>query len=158
MALECERSAGLLFILLMTGTLWISLTLFRFRSSPFLSKTKRELLSDYALPLAVLIMAVVGAWIFEDIPKETFTFDEQKPVLTAQNFWNQSIVAHATCFGLGIPLAILFFVDQLIVTNTVDNTQNNLKKGSAANWDLFVVGLMNALLSVLGLPWVKKYI
>jgi hypothetical protein len=103
-------------------------------------------------------MAVVGAWIFEDIPKETFTFDEQKPVLTAQNFWNQSIVAHATCFGLGIPLAILFFVDQLIVTNTVDNTQNNLKKGSAANWDLFVVGLMNALLSVLGLPWVKKYI
>lgn len=139
----------------MVGTLWISLTLYRFRTSPFLSKTKREILSDYALPLGVLIMAIAGAWIFEDIPKETFTFDEKKPVLTVSMFWQQSFGAHATCFGLSIPLAILFFVDQLIVTNTVDNTQNNLKKGPAANWDLLVVALMNALLSVLGLPWVS---
>lgn len=92
-SLQCERSVGLLFILLMVGTLWISLTLYRFRTSPFLSKTKRELLSDYALPLGVLLMAIVGAWLFEDIPKETFTFDEQKPVLTISAFWDQSLGA-----------------------------------------------------------------
>lgn len=139
----------------MVGTLWISLTFYRFRTSPFLSKLKRELLADYALPLGVVLMAIVGAWIFQDIPKETFTFDEDKPVLTISAFWNQSFGAHVICFALGIPLAVLFFMDQLIVTNTVDNTQNCLKKGPAANWDLFVVAIMNIILSILGLPWVS---
>lgn len=33
-------------------------------------------------------------------------------------------VGQIICALLGFPLAILFFMDQLIVTNTVDNTQN----------------------------------
>lgn len=68
-------------------------------------------------------------------------------------FWAQSWRAHLTAFGLGLPLAVLFFMDQLIVTNTVDNSQNQLRKGPCAHWDLLVVGLMNAALSLLGLPW-----
>ena len=47
-AFSCSRATGLLFILLMIGTLWLSIALFRFRSSPYLSQTKRNLLSDYA--------------------------------------------------------------------------------------------------------------
>ncbi|KAI6200112.1 Transporter, major facilitator family protein [Aphelenchoides besseyi] len=151
--LECERSTGLLFLLLMIGTFWLSVFLFRFRTSPFLSQTKRNLLSDYALPVAVVIMAAIGIWVFADVPRETFSFDSSASVFVFTSFWDQEWKAHLIAFGLGIPLAVLFFMDQLIVTNTVDNSQNKLQKGPATNWDLFVVAILNTVLSILGLPW-----
>ncbi|KAI6213824.1 HCO3-cotransp domain-containing protein [Aphelenchoides besseyi] len=151
--LECERSTGLLFLLLMIGTFWLSVFLFRFRTSPFLSQTKRNLLSDYALPVAVVIMAAIGIWVFADVPRETFSFDSSTSVLIFTSFWDQEWKAHLIAFGLGIPLAVLFFMDQLIVTNTVDNSQNKLQKGPATNWDLLVVAILNAVLSVMSLPW-----
>lgn len=68
--LACERSAGLLFLVLMLGTVWTSLTLYSFRSTPYLSKRKREIVADYALPIAILLMALVANGIFGDIPSE----------------------------------------------------------------------------------------
>ncbi|GMS97915.1 hypothetical protein PENTCL1PPCAC_20090, partial [Pristionchus entomophagus] len=61
--------------------------------------------------------------------------------------------AHLTCLLLAAPLAILFFVDQLLVTKTVDNKQNKLSKGSAHHWDLLIVAVLNIFLSLLSLPW-----
>ncbi|GMT33951.1 hypothetical protein PFISCL1PPCAC_25248, partial [Pristionchus fissidentatus] len=63
------------------------------------------------------------------------------------------LVAHLICILLAIPLAVLFFVDQLLVTKTVDNKQNKLRKGSAHHWDLFIVAILNMVLSLLSLPW-----
>ncbi|KAE9549630.1 hypothetical protein FO519_007152 [Halicephalobus sp. NKZ332] len=151
--LSCDRSVGLLFVLLLCGTLWISLTLYNFRTTPFLTKIKREILADYSLPIGVIVMSFVGSYCFRDVPKETFTYNPDLNPFTISAFWDQSWEAHLISLGLGIPLAILFFMDQLIVTNTVDNTQNNLKKGAAPNWDLFIVAILNAILSLLGLPW-----
>ncbi|CAJ0575637.1 unnamed protein product, partial [Mesorhabditis spiculigera] len=68
-------------------------------------------------------------------------------------FWRLPPAGHLVAFGLGFPLSILFFMDQLLVTNTVDNKQNNLKKGSSHNWDFVVVAALNTVLSVFGLPW-----
>uniref|UniRef100_A0A7E4UNX0 Sodium bicarbonate transporter-like protein 11 n=1 Tax=Panagrellus redivivus TaxID=6233 RepID=A0A7E4UNX0_PANRE len=151
--LDCDRSVGLLFLLLVAGTLWISMTLYNFRTTPFLTKTKREILADYALPIGVVIVSFIGSYCFESVPQEVFTYDPHSNPITVTAFWDQPGSAHVICFGLSIPLAILFFMDQSIVTNTVDNSQNNLQKGPAANWDLFVVAIMNVILSVLGLPW-----
>uniref|UniRef100_A0A914QF56 Bicarbonate transporter-like transmembrane domain-containing protein n=1 Tax=Panagrolaimus davidi TaxID=227884 RepID=A0A914QF56_9BILA len=122
--LACDRSVGLLFIILLCGTLWISLTLYNFRTTPFLTKTKREILADYALPIGVIFMSFVGSFLFKDVPKETFTYDSNSNPINIVKFWEQSWKAHFICLALGIPLAVLFFMDQLIVTNTVDNTQN----------------------------------
>jgi hypothetical protein len=47
-------------------------------------------------------------------------------VFTFTDFWNQSIGAWLISAGLGIPLSILFFTDQLLVTNTVDNKEHKL--------------------------------
>uniref|UniRef100_A0A915D558 Bicarbonate transporter-like transmembrane domain-containing protein n=1 Tax=Ditylenchus dipsaci TaxID=166011 RepID=A0A915D558_9BILA len=151
--LACDRSVSLLFLILLCGTVWLSISLYSFRSTPYLTKGKRELLSDYALPIAVILMALVSNLWFADIPRESFTYNSSLPVLTFSKFWELPLQGHLICFGLGIPLAVLFFMDQMIVTNTVDNTQNNLKKGGASNWDLLVVSLMNAILSLIGLPW-----
>ncbi|KAH7729852.1 Protein ABTS-2 [Aphelenchoides avenae] len=85
--------------------------------------------------------------------EETFTYDENASVITMTRFWEMPLAAHGVSAALGFPLAILFFMDQLIVTKTVDNTQNNLQKGSAHHWDLLVIAVLNLILSVVGLPW-----
>lgn len=123
----------------MTGTAWISLTLYSFRRTPFLTRLKREVLSSYALPIGVLAMIFANLKWFSGIPsirsnhiyrakmrylEETFTYDENASVITMTRFWEMPLAAHGVSAALGFPLAILFFMDQLIVTKTVDNTQN----------------------------------
>ncbi|KAF7640043.1 CBN-ABTS-2 protein, partial [Meloidogyne graminicola] len=151
--LSCDRSVGLLFLLLMFGTTWLALTLANFRKTNYFGSFKREIISDYALPLAVCVMTLIANYLFSDIPKETFHLDEHTPILTFGKFWMLSLPGHLLCCCLGLPLAILFAMDQMLVTSTVDNAQNKLKKGPAANWDFLIVSLINVPLSLLGLPW-----
>lgn len=63
----CRRETSLLFLLLMLGTLWLATTLYKFNKTPFLEAGKRELLADYALPTAVIVMSFLGSFIFDDI-------------------------------------------------------------------------------------------
>ncbi|CAD5224478.1 unnamed protein product [Bursaphelenchus okinawaensis] len=149
----CSRSSGLMFIVLALGTFIISYFLYRFRVSCYLGKLKRELLADYSLPIGVMTMSAIYLIVFNDVTMQSFSYDDTHSPFTVTAFSDQSIQAHVISLLLGIPLAILFFMDQLIVTNTVDNNQNNLQKGSASNWDLVIVAIMNVVLSVLGLPW-----
>ncbi|CEF68129.1 Sodium bicarbonate transporter-like protein 11 [Strongyloides ratti] len=150
---SCDRSSGLLFIIMIFGTLFISLWLFSFRLTSYLNKFIRDLVGDYSLPLAILIMTIIGTTIFNDIPKETFILNDNETLLNITQFWNLTKDGHILALQLAIPISILFFMDQLIVTRTVDNDNNKLKKGSTVNWDLFVVGILNIILSLLGLPW-----
>uniref|UniRef100_A0A0N4ZME0 HCO3_cotransp domain-containing protein n=1 Tax=Parastrongyloides trichosuri TaxID=131310 RepID=A0A0N4ZME0_PARTI len=151
--LSCDRSSGLLFIMMVFGTFFISMWLFSFRLTNYLKKFFRNFVADYSLPVAILIMTILAQTIFKDIPKETFTFNENSPLINITKFWNLSQEGHLLALQLAIPIAILFFMDQLIVTRTVDNDANNLKKGSSVNWDLFIVSILNCILSILNLPW-----
>ncbi|KAL3308576.1 hypothetical protein Ciccas_012889, partial [Cichlidogyrus casuarinus] len=56
--------------------------------------------------------------------------------------------------GLAFPLSLLFFMEQNIASAIVTSPANKLRKGAAYHWDLMCVGLINIVLSVLGLPWV----
>ncbi|OQR76210.1 sodium bicarbonate transporter protein 11-like, partial [Tropilaelaps mercedesae] len=55
--------------------------------------------------------------------------------------------------GLGLALSLLFVLDQNISVALVDTPAHKLTKGSAYDWDIFVVALLNAFLSMFGLPW-----
>ena len=56
----CHEEVPFLSLILMLGTLWLGMTLFDFTKTPFLSRRKREILSDYALPVAVVVFSLVG--------------------------------------------------------------------------------------------------
>ncbi|KAK3732599.1 hypothetical protein QZH41_016074 [Actinostola sp. cb2023] len=60
--------------------------------------------------------------------------------------------------GLGFSLSLLFFVEQNIgsaIVNSPSNSYyNRLKKGTAYHLDLLVIGVLNGILSMFGLPWV----
>ena len=49
---------------------------------------------------------------------------------------------------------MLFFIAQSVCASIVGSPSNHLKKGSAFHWDLFVLGSLNAVLSMIGLPWI----
>ncbi|XP_070563551.1 solute carrier family 4 member 11-like isoform X2 [Ptychodera flava] len=151
--LTCQRESSILYLLLLLGTVWLGLTLFNFTKSPFLDANKREMLADYALPVAVITMSFIGSFIFKSIQLHQFDYSEGN-LLVAAPLDKLSASAIAGCAAIGFPLSLLFFMDQNISSALVNAPLNKLKKGPAYHLDLFVVALLNMFLSVFGLPWV----
>ena len=150
--LPCQREVFFLYLILMLGTVWFGVSLFNFIQTPYLSPRKRELLSDYALPVAVVVFSIIGSGIFWDIPLKPFNFKGEF-ILSPVAFSELSVGAVFFAALLGFSLSILFFMDQNISAAMVNSPENHLKKGNAYHWDLVVVALINAVLSIFGLPF-----
>uniref|UniRef100_A0AAY4EQ03 Bicarbonate transporter-like transmembrane domain-containing protein n=1 Tax=Denticeps clupeoides TaxID=299321 RepID=A0AAY4EQ03_9TELE len=137
----CTRARPLLCLLLMLGTLWLGYTLYEFKRSPFLHVKIREILSDCALPISVLMFSFIGSYRGRCNCK----FSPKEAGLSG---------ASVLCaMGLGFLLALLIFIDQNIVVSLTNAPENRLIKGTAYHWDLTLSGIVNILMSVLGLPW-----
>uniref|UniRef100_A0A5F8HIU7 Solute carrier family 4 member 11 n=1 Tax=Monodelphis domestica TaxID=13616 RepID=A0A5F8HIU7_MONDO len=65
-----EPEAAFLSLLLMLGTVWLGHTLYQFKKSPYLHYCVREVLSDCALPIAVLTFSLIHHYLFSDIHSE----------------------------------------------------------------------------------------
>ena len=70
----CMKEICFMSLILMLGTLWLGVTLFNFTKTPFLNKYKREFLSDYALPVAVVVFSVIGSVLFANVKTPTFPY------------------------------------------------------------------------------------
>jgi sodium borate transporter 11 len=66
----CSRDSSLLYILLTLGTVWLGTFLYKFKQTPYLTSAKRELLTDYALPVSVIIMSLIGILLFGRINRK----------------------------------------------------------------------------------------
>ncbi|KAI6224190.1 HCO3-cotransp domain-containing protein [Aphelenchoides besseyi] len=150
---ECHRDTSILYMLLMFGTLWLGMFLYNFRKTPYLTRSRREWLADYALPASVLIMSFLGAYGFSEIDKDMFKMRPEISIFTIPPIFSLPTEAYFICFLLGFFLSFLFYMDQNITSAIVNNSQNKLKKGSAQHLDMLVVALLNCVLSVGGLPW-----
>jgi len=148
----CEREVSLLYLILMLGTVWLGVSLFDFIKTPYLSPRKRELLSDYALPIAVVVFSIIGSVIFNKVKLEAFKFKGNFNI-TLVPFEELTVGAVFFAALLGFSLSILFFMDQNISAAMVNSPENHLKKGNAYHWDLVVVAIINAILSIFGLPF-----
>jgi len=67
---QCSRDSSLLYILLTLGTVWLGTFLYKFKQTPYLTSAKRELLTDYALPVSVIIMSLIGSLLFSKINRK----------------------------------------------------------------------------------------
>ena len=68
----CHRESSLLFLLLMLGTLWLATTLYNFNQTPYLQASKREMMADYALPVAVITFSFIGSFLFSQVSLDQF--------------------------------------------------------------------------------------
>lgn len=151
----CERDVSLLYLLLLLGTLWLGVTLYNFTKTPYLNAGKRELLADYSLPVAVVILSLIGVFAFDDVNLgRSFNSDHGKNLFAIIPLQKLSVGAVFGCMGLGFCLSLLFFMDQNISAALVNAPQNKMKKGTAYHWDLLVIGLINGVLSIFAFPWV----
>uniref|UniRef100_A0A1A7Y0E8 Solute carrier family 4, sodium borate transporter, member 11 n=2 Tax=Nothobranchiidae TaxID=405002 RepID=A0A1A7Y0E8_9TELE len=150
--IQCTRERPVLCLLLMLGTLWMGYTLYQFKRSPFLHAKVREVLSDCALPISVLLFSFIGSYLFSDIELPVFKV-HNRPIFNVAPFERLSAMNVVSAMGLGFLLALLIFIDQNIVVSLTNAPENRLLKGTAYHWDLMLSGLINILMSVLGLPW-----
>ena len=148
----CQKEVPLLYLILMLGTVWLGLTLFDFVKTPFLSPRKRELLSDYSLPVAVVVFSIIGSLGFWRVPLDKFQLNGNYKMELVP-FEELSIGGYFFAALLGFSLSILFFMDQNISAAMVNSPENHLKKGNAYHWDLVVVAIINLITSIFGLPF-----
>lgn len=129
-AVDCNPGESFLSLILMLGTLWLGVTLFNFKQTPFLSRRKREILSDYALPVAVIVFSLIGSVLFYPTKVQTFPFEASGDIFKLVNFGSLSVGAVFGAMGLGFSLSLLFFMDQNISAAMVDSPDNKLVKGT----------------------------
>uniref|UniRef100_A0A8C1G696 Solute carrier family 4 member 11 n=1 Tax=Cyprinus carpio TaxID=7962 RepID=A0A8C1G696_CYPCA len=125
---------------------------FLFLPSPFLHAKVREVVSDCALPISVVIFSFVGSYLFIDIQLPVFNYQNEALFKVAAFDQLTGMNVLSAC-GLGFLLALLIFIDQNIVVSLTNAPENRLLKGTAYHWDLMLSGFINILMSVLGLPW-----
>jgi len=149
----CHRENSLLFLLLMLGTLWLATTLYNFNQTPYLQASKREMMADYALPVAVITFSFIGSYLFSEVSLDQFYAREVHQVFHLPDTSNFSLKVILAGMMLGFPLSLLFFMDQNIAESMVNSPDNKLVKGTSYHWDMMVVGCLNVLLSIFCLPW-----
>ena len=52
---HCERETSVLAIVLLLGTLWLSLSVLQLKESPYLNRVVRGAIAEYALPIGVIV-------------------------------------------------------------------------------------------------------
>ncbi|KAI1280695.1 Sodium bicarbonate transporter-like protein 11 [Halotydeus destructor] len=151
---ECHQENSLLYLTLTIGTFWLALKIYNLKERTILNSTVREVLSDYALPLAVILLSLAGTFLFRDVHVEYFTISGKLEVsaarLTGMDYYPMVLSA-----GLGFAVSLLFFMDQGISARMVDVPNNKLKKGNAHHVDFVWVAIINGVLSIYGLPWMN---
>ncbi|KAM3867406.1 solute carrier family 4 member 11-like [Diretmus argenteus] len=148
----CTRERPILCLLLMLGTLWLGYALYVIKRSPYLNAKIREVVSDCALPISVVICSFIGSYLFLDIQLPVFNV-HNGPVFNFAPFDKLTGMNTLSAVGLGFLLALLIFIDQNIVISLTHVPEHKLLKGTAFHWDLMLTGFINILMSCLGLPW-----
>ncbi|CAB0031581.1 unnamed protein product, partial [Trichogramma brassicae] len=147
----------LMSIILFAGTFLISIHLKDFKNALFFPAKVRQIISDFAVIIAIFSMTALDASVGIDTPKLEVP-SEFKPTLDGRgwiimpfnhNPWWSAVVAVLPAL-LG---TILVFMDQQITAVIVNRKENKLKKGCGYHLDLFVLALLIQLCSFMGLPW-----
>ncbi|KAH7331970.1 hypothetical protein KP509_20G061200 [Ceratopteris richardii] len=150
-------ASSLLSVILAGGTWKFATFLTELKNTRFLLRPIRSVLSDFGPPLAIFIMSFASHLLFPSIslPKlsvpSTLTTTSgrswQVPLLSIPPW---AIAASAIPAAL---LTLLVFLDQNITTRLVNNPKNHLTKGDGYHLDLVVLGVLMAICSCFGLPW-----
>ncbi|XP_067244463.1 sodium-driven chloride bicarbonate exchanger isoform X5 [Chanodichthys erythropterus] len=128
-----------------------------FKTSRYFPTKVRAVISDFAVFLTILTMVLTDYAL--GIPSTKLQVpNEFKPTRddrgwfispVGPNPWWTTIVT----FVPALLCTILIFMDQQITAVIINRKEHKLKKGCGYHLDLFVVGVMLGVCSLMGLPW-----
>ncbi|XP_053386028.1 electrogenic sodium bicarbonate cotransporter 1-like isoform X2 [Mercenaria mercenaria] len=145
--------------LLFLGTYTLAMTLKDFKTAPYFPSFVRQMVSDFAVLLSIVIMVGIDVLVGIKTPKLEVPAKFQPTryqdrgwfinPISEKNPWWTAIAAVIPAF-LAL---VLIFMDQQITAVIVNRKENKLKKGNGYHLDLLVVAVCIAICSLLGLPW-----
>ncbi|XP_022216447.2 electroneutral sodium bicarbonate exchanger 1 isoform X3 [Drosophila obscura] len=148
----------LMSVVLCTGTFIISTILKDFKNALFFPSAVRQYISDFSVLIAIFAMTFFDYSL--GVPTQKLEVPaELKPTLDTRGWlippfsernpwWSPIIAVFPALLG-----TILIFMDQQITAVIVNRKENKLKKGCGYHLDLFVLSILIAICSVMGLPW-----
>nr|XP_016937828.1 sodium-driven chloride bicarbonate exchanger isoform X8 [Drosophila suzukii] len=148
----------LMSVVLCAGTFLISTVLKEFKNALFFPSIVRQYISDFSVLIAIFAMSFFDYSL--GVPTQKLEVpNELKPTLSTRGWlippfseknpwWSPIIAVFPALLG-----TILIFMDQQITAVIVNRKENKLKKGCGYHLDLFILSILIAICSVMGLPW-----
>ncbi|XP_072752841.1 electroneutral sodium bicarbonate exchanger 1 isoform X6 [Anoplolepis gracilipes] len=147
----------LMSIILFMGTFLLSVELKDFKNALFFPSKVRQVVSDFAVIIAIFSMSTLDHFVGIPTPKLEVPA-EFKPTLEDRGWiispfqrnplWSAIVACLPALLG-----TILIFMDQQITAVIVNRKENKLKKGCGYHLDLFILAILIEICSVMGLPW-----
>ncbi|CAL1688449.1 unnamed protein product [Lasius platythorax] len=147
----------LMSIILFMGTFLLSVELKDFKNALFFPSKVRQVVSDFAVIIAIFSMSTLDHFVGIPTPKLEVPA-EFKPTLEGRGWvispfqrnplWSAIVACLPALLG-----TILIFMDQQITAVIVNRKENKLKKGCGYHLDLFILAILIEICSVMGLPW-----
>ncbi|KQS70683.1 uncharacterized protein Dere_GG23542, isoform H [Drosophila erecta] len=148
----------LMSVVLCAGTFLISTVLKEFKNALFFPSIVRQYISDFSVLIAIFAMSFFDYSL--GVPTQKLEVpNELKPTLSTRGWlippfseknpwWSPIIAVFPALLG-----TILIFMDQQITAVIVNRKENKLKKGCGYHLDLFILSILIAICSMMGLPW-----
>lgn len=139
------------------GTFWFTEKVNWFHSSIYFNEKIRTLAKDFG-PVAVIIaFSALNSLRLGRYGVPTLAVPSTFQLAGGREFLVPLLSIPSStrilCVFPALLLTGLFFMDQNISVRGVNNPDNHLKKGEAYNIDMIALGIITAVLSIFGLPW-----
>lgn len=151
------HDAAFLSLILAIGTFYIAISLSSIRRSKYLLPWMREFLADFGPMIALGAMTAVSWALRREVM--TAPLDAPENLKAAlERSWLVDLFAvpiwvAVAALGPAILAAVLIYLTQNITARLINSPDHRLHKGPAYHLDLAVVGILTAVCSLFGLPW-----
>ncbi|WP_040788722.1 sodium bicarbonate transporter family protein [Nocardia paucivorans] len=152
-----NNATALLTVVLALGTFLLARTFKAFLQTRYLQRGLREFVADFGPTIAIALMTVF-ALTLPEVEVEAVAIPDHFGTTTGRSWlvdmFSVPVWLIIACLGPAILVTVLLFLDQNITTRLVNNPSHALRKGGGYHLDLAVVGIITAVCSVFGLPWI----
>uniref|UniRef100_A0A8C2JHS8 Solute carrier family 4 member 10b n=1 Tax=Cyprinus carpio TaxID=7962 RepID=A0A8C2JHS8_CYPCA len=144
-------------VVLFFSTVAMSAFLKEFKTSRYFPTKVRAIISDFAVFITIATMVLVDYALGVPSPKLKVP-NVFKPTRDDRGWFINTLSPNPwwTCVITVVPAllcTILIFMDQQITAVIINRKEHKLKKGCGYHLDLFMVGVMLGVCSLMGLPW-----